>query len=252
MRFPSRVSQILIPPCRARAHPLHLRSVYEHSSLLAIRSRNHPQLVSSLSVLVSSIYAKHDQARLETSSLETKVQDLSLDESTTDRRAFFASLFLIYNIAHRDSSLDFWQNYFSLTRRQPSGTSSRIQASHPDILLSLRAYRAIGRPSPLEYYRLLQSDLKMEQKIVLGFAFDRMRQRTWEMMRTGWSQGMGVGFAGTLLGYPVVETPVVGRSGGDEREDHLAGKTGEDGAPSPGALLISLGGRIDGTKVFFK
>jgi len=231
MRFPSRVSQILIPPCRARAHPLHLRSVYEHSSLLAIRSRNHPQLVSSLSVLVSSIYAKHDQARLETSSLETKVQDLSLDASTTDRRAFFASLFLIYNIAHRDSSLDFWQNYFSLTRRQPSGTSSRIQASHPDILLSLRAYRAIGRPSPLEYYRLLQSDLKMEQKIVLGFAFDRMRQRTWD---------------------PVVETPVVGRSGGDEREDHLAGKTGEDGAPSPGALLISLGGRIDGTKVFFK
>jgi hypothetical protein len=104
----------------------------------------------------------------------------------------------------------------------------------------------------LEYYRLLQSDLKMEQKIVLGFALDRMRQRTWEMMRTGWSQGMGVDFAGSLLGYSVVETPLVDCSGGDEWEDHLAGKVGEDGGLSPGPLLVSLGGRVDGKKVFFK
>ena len=203
-------------------------------------------------MLVSSIYAKYDQARLAASSLETKLQDLSLDASNRDRRAFFASLLLMYHIAHRDSSLDFWQTYFSLTRRHRKGTDPQIDASHPDILLALRSYRVITHPSPLDYYRLLHSDLRMEHKIVLGFALDRMRQRTWELMRTGWSQGMGIGFAGSLLGYPIIETPVVESSGRDEWEDHLAGKVGEGTAPSPVALLVSLGGRMDGKKVFFK
>jgi hypothetical protein len=172
--------------------------------------------------------------------------------------------------------VDFWTDYFKLTRGPsrgrrrghnqtqnpvpPTNAGRRfIDPNHASILLAVEAYRSITQPSPLAYYRLLHDlQLKMEQKIVLGFALDRMRTRTWEIMRTAWSQGVGVGFASALLGYPEGTVhPISSPRGEDEWEEHFSNKKDVGGQekrvpPSPVGLVDSLGGRIDGVKVVFK
>jgi hypothetical protein len=233
--------------------------VYELSSVLSIRAENHPQLISSLSVLVPGIYLKAATSKPGDENLEAQVQALSIASKakpqrneSTENRAYYTSLLLIYHIAHRDSPVDFWTDYFKLTRpsgKKPNRRSPFVQADHPDIRLALEVYRAITQPSPLTYYRILRSDLKPDQKVGIGFALPKMRERTWGMMRSGWAMGMKVDFAGDLLGYEVVPSADVCEVE-DEWDDHL--KNGSTGRSRPDDLIKSLGGRIDGSKVLFK
>jgi hypothetical protein len=227
--------------------------------VLSIRAENHPQLISSLSVLVPGIYLKSTAAKPADENLETQVKALSIASKakpsriqSADNRAYYTSLLLIYHIAHRDSPVDFWTDYFKLTRpsgKKPDRRSPFVQADHPDIRLALEVYRAITQPSPLTYYRILRSDLKPDQKVVIGYALPKMRERTWGMMRSGWAMGMTVDFAGDLLGYEVVPSADVCEVE-DEWDDHL--KNGSTGRSRPDDLIKSLGGRIDGSKVLFK
>lgn len=233
--------------------------VYELSSVLSIRAENHPQLISSLSVLVPGIYLKAATSKPGDENLEAQVQALSIASKakpqrneSTENRAYYTSLLLIYHIAHRDSPVDFWTDYFKLTRpsgKKPNRRSPFVQADHPDIRLALEVYRAITQPSPLTYYRISRSDLKPDQKVVIGYALPKMRERTWGMMRSGWAMGMTVDFAGDLLGYEVVPSADVCEVE-DEWDDHL--KNGSTGRSRPDDLIKSLGGRIDGSKVLFK
>jgi hypothetical protein len=233
--------------------------VYEFSSVLSIRAENHPQLISSLSVLVPGIYLKAATSKPGDENLEAQVQALSIASKakpqrneSTENRAYYTSLLLIYHIAHRDSPVDFWTDYFKLTRpsgKKPSRRSPFVQAEHPDIRLALDVYRAIIQPSPLAYYRILRSDLKADQKVGIGFALPKMRERTWGMMRSGWAMGMKVDFAGDLLGYEVVPSADVCEVE-DEWDDHL--KNGSTGRPRADGPIRSLGGRIDGNKVLFR
>jgi hypothetical protein len=233
--------------------------VYELSSVLSIRAENHPQLISSLSVLVPGIYLKSTASKPADENLESQVKALSIASKakppkteSTDNRAYYTSLLLIYHIAHRDSPVDFWTDYFKLTRpsgKKPSRRSPFVQAEHPDIRLALDVYRAIIQPSPLAYYRILRSDLKADQKVGIGFALPKMRERTWGMMRSGWAMGMKVDFAGSLLGYEIALSADASKVE-DEWDDHL--KNGSTGRPRADDLITSLGGRIDGNKVLFR
>jgi hypothetical protein len=233
--------------------------VYELSSVLSIRAENHPQLISSLSVLVPGIYLKAATSKPADENLEAQVQALSIASKakpprmeSNDNRAYYTSLLLIYQIAHRDSPVDFWTDYFKLTRpsgKKPNHQPPFVTADHPNLRLALDVYRAIIQPSPLTYYRILRSDLKPDQKVVIGFALPKMRERTWGMMRSGWAMGMKVDFAGSLLGYEIALSADASKVE-DEWDDHL--KNGSTGRPRADDLITSLGGRLDSNKVLFR
>ena len=201
-------------------------------------------------MLVPGIYLKATYSH--SVDLETRVEGLSLGRGVADKRAYFASLLLMYHIAHRDSAIDFWTDYFKLTRptgKGPHRTPAFVRLEDPDTRLALSVYRAISQPSPLVYYRILRSDLTFDQKMIIGYALPRMRERTWGMMRSGWAMGMKVDFAASLLGYQTAP-PTDITDGEDEWDDHL--KRGSKSLPRPDELILSLGGKMDGSKVLFR
>lgn len=201
-------------------------------------------------MLVPGMYLKSTAAP--STDLTTKVEALTLDTKKPDRRAYFASFLLMYHVAHRDSAIDFWTDYFKLTRptgKKPNRIPAFVRPDDPYIRLALSVYKAITQPSPLSYYRILRSDLTADQKMVIGFALPKMRERTWGMMRSGWSMGMKLEFAGSLLGYETIP-PQQSTGDGDEWDDHL--KNGSKESPRPDALIQSLGGRIETGKALFK
>lgn len=126
---------------------------YETSALLALRIRNHPQLVSSLGVLVPGLYASCE-AKAGDVDLASAVGGLSLDHKSPSRKPLFASLLLIYRLAHQNSPTAFWKSWMELTAK---GASFGISSETPHGAFCLLAYRAVIRPDPLLYRSLLRT-----------------------------------------------------------------------------------------------
>lgn len=196
------------------------------STRLAICSGNHPQLTSSLSVLVPGLYQKFDHAAESSTTpdvagLEEDLRGLAVDDRAVrasgrignDNRLYFASLLLLYQIAHQDSKASFWRLYFRL--RNAGWISAH--SGNNNVEFALQAYKAIATPSPLVYHALLRrDDIGVEQKSIVRMVEDRMRKAIWGTMKAGWSTGIPMGFAGRLLGSW-------------ENEPAVLTKTAEDG-----------------------
>lgn len=251
--------------------------------MLAIRAENHPQIGATLSVLVPGLYRKIDSlspSKTPKASGEQgeelnhrvdrlAISDVSSDQAIMDlnhRRAFFASLLLIYHTAHRDSTTAFWMDFFLLTQPPKGATvlqpldkgsgrpqhQSLVDPSHTYIALALQVHHALCTPRPLTLDRLLSSDrLLAPQKRTIRFGLDKVRRTTWAIMKAAYGPvGVPIEWAGRNL-----LISLDARTSDNEANDDWGVHLKQDGSPEVERGLQTIegyGGRLERGKVFFK
>lgn len=143
----------------------------------------------------------HQKGKAKATSIDDLVgslPDLSVD-SRGDIRVQFASILLLLQLVQTEaSSSNFHATLLQLTsppptRLYPRFTSSSPETRQDDPLLSLsslsyavNASRALSveRFNPMQYYQLLgDQSVSSYERIVLGWAQDRVRERAWEAMK---------------------------------------------------------------------
>lgn len=206
--------------------------VYETSALYAIKARNHPQIISSLSILVPRGYSSAEQSPRSTIQPDDLPDSLQkLDISTQEKRqlaadrysrkGLFTSLLLLYDIIYRQSPRDFINRFTSLTqadatsqgRRRPTDGDVRpfIEADDPHMQYTWNVYQAISQVSSLCFdalckpvVRLRVTGVKQDgrqsvyrtdplQRIVLSWAKGRVRQDAWSILQKGYHPQLGMG-----------------------------------------------------------
>jgi hypothetical protein len=176
--------------------------VFESSARIAILAKHIPQLNSSLSGLVPGLYHAVDDRKGK--SKATPVDDLvgnmvDLSVHKEDNRAQFASILLLLQLVQSESSTsNFHSTLLQLTSPTPSrlypqftSHSPSTRQDHPLLSLSslshaIQVSRALSveRFNPIRYFQLLNDDsVSSYERIVLGWARDRVRDRAWEVMK---------------------------------------------------------------------
>ena len=203
--------------------------MFEASVRISILARDPPQLVSSLSGLVPGLYTAVDSSKGKgkatdpADELGANLATLQLNDSSKsahgisgprvegDRRIGFASILLLYHLAHGDSYRTFFSTLMSITnptaaklRRpfddlhqasdipdQPRAPTTSPDApiafcKRRDLWYALRASRALAEETfnPLLYFALV-SDPKASvyERAVLSWAAERVQKRAWGIMR---------------------------------------------------------------------
>lgn len=186
---------------------------YETSALLALRIGNHPQLVSSLGVLVPGLYMAHDAS----SGISGALGALSFDQPKRSRRPLFAALLLLYRLAYQDSPTAFWKSWMELSG---SRVRAAISAQTKHGALCLLAHRALVRPDPLLYHSLVRAlasteidqpnsdglhvDDRRHLRRVLSLASDRMQVNTHRMITIAYGRsGTSEAWRSELMGEAV-------------------------------------------------
>lgn len=202
-------------------------SVFEASARYAILAKNTAQLLSSLSGLVPGLYRAVDEALGAGSdrksakpgdfdALADHVASLDIGSSGSnpstnpDMRIEFSSILLLFHLSHTDSFQIFKSTLLSLTSvygkplfpkypvnpPERQSTSNSIQTpftSTSDLSFAIRASQALSphRFSPLAFFALLAEPTATPyERIVLGWAESRVKERAWEVMRKAY---LGVG-----------------------------------------------------------
>jgi hypothetical protein len=176
--------------------------VFESSARIAILAKHIPQLNSSLSGLVPGLY--HAVGDRKGKSKATAVDDLvgnmaDLSVHKEDHRAQFASILLLLQLVQSGPSTStFHSTLLQLTSPPPSRLYSKFtpdppttRQDHPLLSLSSLTYaeqasRALSKErfNPMRYFQLLNDDsVSSYERIVLGWARDRVRDRAWEVMK---------------------------------------------------------------------
>ncbi|KAJ9125390.1 hypothetical protein QFC22_000350 [Naganishia vaughanmartiniae] len=163
--------------------------VYETSALYAIKARNHPQIISSLSVLVPNAYTVAARSQRTTTdaqaALSERLQKLDMKDSANegpklaqpDRRGLFTSLLLLYDIVYRQSQRDFMTRFFSLTDPEISSQGRRrrrrgehnspepvfISAHDPHMRYAWDVQQAISQTSALRFDAVSQPTVRLRR-----------------------------------------------------------------------------------------
>jgi hypothetical protein len=126
------------------------------------------------------------------------LSDLSVDHGGDNRIQFASILLLLQLVQSEASSSNFHATLLQLTSPTPTRLHPRFTSSPPetcqnDPLLSLsslsyavKASRALSveRFNPMRYFQLLgDQTVSSYERIVLGWAQERVRQRAWEVMK---------------------------------------------------------------------
>ena len=218
-------------PLAYALHSLLTEIVFEDSAHLAILARNAQQVLSALSGLVPGLYtiASMTTPYSEPNDLARKISKLSL----TDRRADFASLLLLYHLAHSHSHTGFHSTLIELTApscrplravfsNEPPSTPNlkpflplaalgyAIRAAHdlaPETLNPVAYFSSLEDPSATTYERIL-----------LSWAKETMREKVWLVMQKAYLE-LGVAWAGRIvrLGESDLDVWVRERGGTVER-----------------------------------
>lgn len=206
--------------------------VYETSAQYAIKARNHPQIISSLSVLVPRGYDSVEQSRRrvnESNNLSESLQKLDLNtresrQSTPGRyprKGLFTSLLLLYDIIYRQSPRDFINRFSSLTQADVTSQGRRRRPRHnehpfidendPHMQYTWNVYQALLQASSLSFQALSQPVVRLRgtgmtkddsqivyrtdplQRIVLSWANERIRQDAWNILQKGYHPQLGLG-----------------------------------------------------------
>lgn len=212
-------------------------SVFESSACLSLLARNHAQLLSSLSGLVPGLYQAYDELHpvlhpsskgkwkdddprrgIDVDTLVVGVSGLRLG----DRRVQFASMLLLYHLAHTGSTATFHSVLQDLTAptsqrlRTPfddvinvppsapmsSVTSPQAFLRREDLWYPIRAAEALAQEtfSPIRFFRLLRDERASPyERAMLSRAKDRVRERAWEVMRRAYIE-IGMDWAAGSLG----------------------------------------------------
>lgn len=184
---------------------------------MAILAKHHSQLLSSISGLVPGLYLavgdiKGKGKAVSPDDLSTGLKKLHLDPDTLheDHRVEFASLRLLYTLVQSESRTTFHNTLLELTvppsqRLYPkSGDTSIVTYRLSGLLrrdqlrFALEASRALSIDTfnPLDYFALLRNPRASPyERIVLGWAREKVKERAWEVMRkaylsteVGWAQ----------------------------------------------------------------
>jgi hypothetical protein len=193
------------------------RTVFESSARLSILARNTAQLLSSLSGLVPGLYTAvnpegKSRADLNDTDLSRRIEQLSL----ADSRAEFASILLLFHLAHSGSYQAFHNTFIELTApttqrlRRPFAdpTISAVHTTEPFISatslgFALQASRVLGEGTfdPLAYFELIkdQAAAGPYERAVLSWAGDKVRERAWKVFSKAYL-GCAVEWAGRWCG----------------------------------------------------
>jgi hypothetical protein len=176
--------------------------VFESSARIAILAKHIPQLNSSLSGLVLGLYHAVDDRKGK--SKATPVDDLvgnmvDLSVQTEDYRAQFASILLLLQLVQSEpSTSNFHSTLLQLTYPTPTRLYSKFTSDPPttrqdypllplsSLTYAVQASRALSieRFDPMRYFQLLNDkSVSSYERIVLGWAEDRVRDRAWEVMK---------------------------------------------------------------------
>jgi hypothetical protein len=176
--------------------------VFESSARIAILAKHIPQLNSSLSGMVPGLY--HAVNDRKGKSKATPVDDLvgniaDLSVHTEDHRVQFASILLLLQLVQSEPSTStFHSTLLQLTSPPPSRLYSKFTSDppptrqgHPLLPLSSLSYAvnasralSIERFNPMRYFKLLNDEsVSSYERIVLGWAQERVRDRAWEVMK---------------------------------------------------------------------
>jgi hypothetical protein len=254
------------------------RQVYETSAAYAIKARNHPQIISSLSILVPNGYNAAMRSRTSTNrqkSLHENLRQLDLEDRPAEaskahpRKGLFASLLLLYDIIYRQSPRDFVNRFSTLTqaaispqgrrRRRPTKEGPFLDAHDPHMLYTWNVYQALSQSSPLWLNALRQPAVRLRtltsttkderltyrtdplQRIMLSWATDRIRQDTWHVLQKGYHPqlGLGVDWCARLLLFPSAKVPGAKEEWGED-DPYLDMRN----------WIRAQGGRIENCKVF--
>ena len=177
-------------------------AVFESSARIAILAKHIPQLNSSLSGLVPGLYHAVDDRKGK--SKATPVDDLvgdivDLSVHKEDNRVQFASILLLLQLVQSEpSTSNFHSTLLHLTSPPPTRLYSKFtpdppttRQDHPLLSLSSLSYAvqasralSVERFNPMRYFQLLNDDsASTYERIVLGWAEDRVRERAWEVMK---------------------------------------------------------------------
>lgn len=251
--------------------------VYETSAAYAIKARNHPQIISSLSVLVPNGYDAAQRSRKPRNppqSLHETLQRLELDDQPSEnvkvypRKGLYTSLFLMYDLVHRQSRRDFVNRFSTLTqasispqgRRRRTQTNSFLDPSDPHMLYTWNVYQALSQSSSLWLDALRQPLMRLRavhptskeqrsiyhtdalQRIILSWVVDKVREDAWDILQKGYHPqlGLGVSWCCKLLLFPPVS-----------ETQETKGEWGEDDQYADMRRWISQkGGKIQNCKVY--
>ena len=176
--------------------------VFESSARIAILAKHIPQLNSSLSGLVPGLY--HAVNDRKGKSKATPVDDLvgdivDLSVHKEDHRVQFASILLLLQLVQSEPSTStFHSTLLRLTSPPPTRLYSKFTSDppttrqdHPLLPLSSLSYAvqasralSVERFNPMRYFQLHNDDsVSPYERIVLGWAQDRVRERAWEVMK---------------------------------------------------------------------
>ncbi|GHJ85428.1 hypothetical protein NliqN6_1830 [Naganishia liquefaciens] len=231
--------------------------VYETSAAYAIKARNHPQIISSLSVLVPNGYStalRSQPATIPPKTLHEGMERLELADQPANRanahsrKGLFTSLLLLYDLVHRQSPRDFVNRFSNLTqasitpqgrRRRSTQTQSFLDASDPNMLYTWNVYQALSQSLPLWLNALRQPIVRLRnahvttkqqrstyhtdalQRIILSWVVDRVRQDAWEILQKGYHPQLGLGVSWCcklLLFSPVTEIQETAEEWGEDTQ----------------------------------
>jgi hypothetical protein len=223
--------------------PLTPLSVFESSACLSLLARNHAQLLSSLSGLVPGLYQAYDELQPERyPSSKGKSKDDDPQRGTDvdtlvdgvsglrlgDRRAHFASMLLLYHLAHTGSTATFhsvlqdltapttqrlqrpFDDVINIPPSAPVSSGSSVSSGSPpraflrreDLWYPIRAAQALAQEtfSPIRFFRLVRDQRASPyERAMLSWATDRVRERAWVVMRRAYIE-VGMEWAGGSLG----------------------------------------------------
>ncbi|ORX35285.1 hypothetical protein BD324DRAFT_652422 [Kockovaella imperatae] len=200
--------------------------VFETSARISILARDGPQLISSLSGLIPGLYTTLDETKGkrraddQPSTLENRLAGLKIGQRTSaatnagssdiisDSRVQFASVLLLYHLAHSNSYRTYHSTLISLThptqhrlrrpfhdlepevdaiRSRTSGNSpTRPFVSMKHLHFAASAARVLSEDSfdPVRYFALLSdSETSPYERAVLSWAEERVRDKAWTVMR---------------------------------------------------------------------
>ena len=198
---------------------------------MAILAHNAHQVVSALSGLVPDLYTNASETTF--SSEPDGLSDTLSSLSLSDRRAEFASLLLLYHLAHSHSSTAFHSTLVELTapsRRPLRALFSSDPATTPTtkpflplvaLKYAIRAARVLAPETldPLGYLSLLDDpSVKTYERTLLSWAKETMREKAWLVMQKAYLE-LGIAWAGRImsLGEADVDVWVRERCGKVER-----------------------------------
>ena len=197
-------------------------SVFESSARMAILARNPAQLLSSLSGLVPGLYLAvkgNGKGKATSSPVDDLTERLvSLDVSNVtvdDHRAEFASILLLYHLAHSKSRQTFHSTLMDLVSPHTPSLSSRYSTStskplnlptivsQSDLSFAIQADQALAVETfdPFIYFQLLQDTARASpyERAVLAWAEEGVRERAWLVMKKAYFES-GIPWTSRWLG----------------------------------------------------